>query len=249
MIHPTAIIEPGARVGADCEIHAYAVIGKHAVLGDRVTVHPFAVIGGDPQFLKFDSKIESGVRVGSGTVVREQVTINRSIYPGKETVVGENCFLMSTAHVGHDCSLGNNVVVASQVLLAGHVEIGDFSFVGGNAALHQFVRVGEGAMIGGATRLSRDLAPFSMVAERDEIVGLNLVGIKRRGFPRDTIRELKEAFRLVYFGTGNIRELAASAKAGGSFKTPEAQKFLDFFAAGKRNFARATRTAVVDDAE
>lgn len=249
MIHPTAIIEPGARIGADCEIHAYAVIGKHAILGDRVTVHPFAVIGGEPQFLKFDSKIESFVRVGSGTVIREQVTINRSIYPGKETVVGENCFLMSTAHVGHDCAIGANVVVASQALLAGHVEIGSFAFVGGNASLHQFVRVGESVMIGGAGRLSRDVAPYTMVVERDEIVGLNLVGLKRRGLPRETIRELKEAFKRVYFEAGNIRELAAAAKASGEFKSPEAARFFDFFAVSKRNFARAVRTAVVDETE
>lgn len=247
MIHPTAIIEPGARVGADCEIHAYAIVGRHAILGDRVTVHPFAVIGGDPQFLKFDPNIVSGVRIGSGTVVREQVTVNRSIYPGKETVVGENCFLMSTSHVGHDCVLGDNVVVASQALLAGHVEVGRHSFVGGNAALHQFVRVGEGVMIGGISRVSRDVAPFTMLAERDEIVGLNLVGLKRRGVPRETIRELKEAFRRVFFEAGNIRELAASAKDCGDFKSAESQAFFDFFAAGKRNFARSARTAVVDE--
>lgn len=242
MIHPTAIVEPGAQLGADCEIHAYAVIKRHAVLGDRVVVHPFAVIGGDPQYLKFDASIPSFVRIGNGTVLREHVTVNRSIYPDKATVIGENCFLMSASHVAHDCAVGNNVVLANEVLLAGHVSAGDHTFVGGGAAVHQFVRIGESVMLGGLARITRDLAPFTMVAERDEVSGLNLVGLKRRGFARESIQELKEAFRVVYFADGKIRELAAAALGSGRFKTKEAAQFLAFFAEGKRNFARARRS-------
>src|SRR5690606_9924321 len=110
-IHPTAIVESGAQLGADCEIQAHAVITKHVILGDRVVVHPFAVIGGDPQYLKFDRSLVSGVRVGSGTVLREHVTLNRSIQAGGFTTIGENCFLMASSHVAHDCTLGNNVVL------------------------------------------------------------------------------------------------------------------------------------------
>jgi UDP-N-acetylglucosamine acyltransferase len=246
-IHPTAVIEPGAQLGADCEIHAYAVITRHAVLGDRVVVHPFAVVGGDPQYLKFDRATPTAARVGAGTVVREYVTVNRSIGAGKETVVGENCFLMSGAHVAHDCAVGHNVVLANNALLAGHVNVGDFSFVGGGAAVHQFTRIGEGVMVGGLARITRDLAPFTIVAERDEVSGLNLVGLKRRGFSRDVIRELKEAFRLVYATPGNIRDLAARALASAKFGTAEARRFLEFFAAGKRSFARPGRSGGAEE--
>src|ERR1044071_4178074 len=138
VIHPTAIVEPGAQLGADCEIMAYAVVTKHVILGDRVVVHPFAVIGGDPQYLKFDRAGASGVRVGSGTVIREHVTVNRSIYPGKFTMIGANCFFMATSHVAHDCEVGDNVVFGNAALLGGHVSVGDHTFLGGGAAVHQF---------------------------------------------------------------------------------------------------------------
>lgn len=249
MIHPTAQVEPGAQLGADCEIHAYAVVTKHVVLGDRVVVHPFAVIGGDPQYLKFDRASATGVRVGSGTVLREYVTINRSIYPGKATVVGENCFLMSGAHVAHDCAVGANAVLANNALLAGHVTVGDYSFLGGGAAVHQFTRIGESVMVGGLARITRDLAPFTMVAERDEVSGLNLVGLKRRGFSRDAIRELKAAFRAVYGEAGNIRDLAERSLASNRYGTPEARRFLEFFSAGKRSFARPARGQASGEAE
>ena len=247
MIHPTAVIETGAQLGADCEIHAGAVVTKYAVLGDRVVVHPFAVVGGDPQYLKFDRATPSAARVGAGTVLREYVTINRSIHAGQATIVGENCFLMSGAHVAHDCAVGNNVVLANNVLLAGHVGVGDFSFIGGGAAVHQFTRIGEGVMVGGLSRITRDLAPFTIVAERDEVSGLNLVGLKRRGFPRDVIRELKEAFRLVYATPGNIRANAERALGSAHFGTAEARRFLEFFAAGKRSFARPGRPSGAEE--
>ena len=110
-IHPTAIVESGARLGADCEIMAHAIVTRHCTLGDRVVVHPFAVVGGDPQYVKFDRATASGVRIGSGTVIREHVTINRSIHADGVTVVGENCFFMASSHAGHDCVVGNGVVL------------------------------------------------------------------------------------------------------------------------------------------
>jgi UDP-N-acetylglucosamine acyltransferase len=241
VIHSSAIIEPGAQLGAGCEIHAGAVITRHAILGDGVVVHPFAVIGGDPQYLKFDRALETFVRVGRGTLLREHVTINRSIYAGQATTVGENCFLMAGSHLGHDCAVGNHVVLANQAMLAGHVSVGDHTFIGGGAAAHQFTRIGESVMLGGLARITRDLAPFTIVAERDEVSGLNLVGLKRRGFSREVIRELKTAFHAVYGEAGNIRERAAQALASGAFATAEAKRFLEFFATGKRGFARPIR--------
>jgi UDP-N-acetylglucosamine acyltransferase len=246
MIHPTAIVEPGAQLGADCEIHAHAIITRHAILGDRVVVHPFAVVGGDPQYLKFERTTESFARVGSGSVLREYVTINRAIHAGQSTVLGENCFLMSGAHLAHDCMVGNHVVLANNALLAGHVSVGDFAFIGGGAAVHQFTRIGESVMLGGLARITRDLAPYTMVAERDEVSGLNLIGLKRRGFSREAIRELKQAFRAVYAEPGNIRELAARALHAGGYTSAEARRFLEFFTAGKRSFARPARSTLSD---
>lgn len=246
IIHPTAVVEDGAQLGADCEIGAHAIVTRHAVLGDRVVVHPGAVVGGDPQYIKFDRATASMVRIGTGTVIRENVTLNRAIHAGNATVIGERCFLMAGSHAGHDCSIGNDVVLANNVMLAGHVDVGAFTFIGGGAGIHQFCRIGEGAMISGLSRISRDLAPFTITAERDEVSGLNLVGLKRRGFSREAIRELKQAFRFVYFGFGNIRELAATALANGAYETAEARHFLAFFSGGKRGFARASRVEVGD---
>lgn len=243
MIHPTAIIEPGAQLGADCEIMAHAVVTRHAVLGDRVIVHPGAVVGGDPQFLKFDRRTPTFARVGEGTVVRENATINRSIYEGQATVIGARCFLMAGAHAGHDCAVADDVVLANNTMLAGHVTVGAFTFVGGGAGIHQFVRIGESVMIGGLARITRDLAPFTIVAERDEVSGLNLVGLKRRGFSREAIRELKEAFRAVYLQNGDVRRLAAAVVSSGACASAEAARFLAFFAEGKRGFARVARAS------
>ncbi len=247
VIHPTAIVEAGAQLGADCEIHAHAIVTKHVILGDRVVVHPFAVIGGDPQYLKFDRALVSGVRIGAGTVLRENVTINRSIHAGGFTALGENNFLMASSHVAHDCALGNNVILANATLLAGHVSVGDHAFFGGGAAVHQFCRLGESVMVAGHASITRDVPHFVMVAERDDVIGFNVVGLKRRGFSRAAIAELKAAFQAVFFTPGSIREVAAGQLAAKAFETLEARRFLEFFAEGKRGFARARRAAEVEE--
>ncbi len=241
VIHPTAIVEPGAVLGADCEIQAGAIVLRHAVLGDRVVVHPHAVVAGDPQYLKFDRATDSRVEVGAGSVIRENVTLNRSIHAGQATVIGARCFLMANSHVGHDCAVADDVVLANNVMLAGHVSVGAYTFIGGGAGIHQYVRIGESAMVAGLARVTLDVPPFTMVAERDEVIGLNLVGLKRRGFSRDAIRELKEAFRVVFFTPGNIRHVAAAHAA--QVTSAEARHFLDFFAGGKRGFPRPRRDA------
>lgn len=241
VIHPSAIVEPGAQIGADCEILAGAVIKNGVVLGDRVVVCEYAVIGGAPQAIGFDPSTKSGVRIGPGTVIREHVTINRATQAGHDTLVGEKCFIMAAAHIAHDCVLANNVIMANAVLLAGFVSVGPHAFIGGGAMAHQFVRIGESAMVSGNASIARDLAPFVLAAERDFVFGLNFVGLKRRGFAREAIREIKDAFREVYHARANIREVAASALAGGRYATPEAKRFLEFFSGGKRGFARARR--------
>jgi UDP-N-acetylglucosamine acyltransferase len=239
-IHPTAIVEAGAELGQDCVVHAHAVLTRHARVGAGAVIHPGVVVGGDPQDLRFDPAIVSVARIGPRTVLRENVTVNRSTTAGGETVVGAECFLMAGAHVAHDCVVGDKVVLANNVMLAGHVRIGAFTFVGGGAGFHQFTRVGESAMVGGLARISLDIPPYVMAAERDEIVGLNLVGLKRRGVSSDVVAELKDCFREVFFDGGNVRHRAQQVLARG-VRSPEVKGFLEFFAGGRRGIARSRR--------
>jgi len=241
VIHPSAIVESGAQLGADCEVQAFAIVKQWAVLGDRVQVHHFAAVGGNSQDLKFDPATPAGARIGAGTKIRESVTIHRATHPDGFTEIGENCLLMACSHVAHDCVVGRNVVIANAVLLAGHVTVGDHAILGGGSCFHQFVRVGEGVIVGGNASITQDLPPFTMAVERDQIVGLNLIGLKRRGVPASSVRQLKAAFRTVYFTPGNIREIAARALAGGAFDSAEARRFLEFFSGGTRGFVRARR--------
>jgi UDP-N-acetylglucosamine acyltransferase len=241
-IHPTAIVEPGATLGDGCVVHAGAIIRSSAVLGAGVIVHPYAVVSGDPQVLRFDTSVQSGAIVGAGTIIHEYATINRAMHKGCNTVVGANCLLMACSHVAHDAVVGDNVVIANAVLIAGHVHVANHAVLGGGSAYHQYTRIGEGAIVGGLSRITKDIPPYVMAAERDEVAGLNLIGLRRRGVPRDAIMELKEAFRLMYFRPGNIRVLAAEALATGAFSSAEARHFLEFMTQGTRGIARSRRS-------
>jgi len=245
-IHPAAHIEEGARLGEGCVIHAHALIGRHCHLEDRVVVHPFAVLGGDPQDLGFKSETPSGVHIGARTVIREHVTVNRATKPGESTTVGADSFLMTGCHVAHDCRIGDRVVIANAVLLGGHVHIGDRTFLGGGAVIHQFVRIGESAMIGGGGRISSDVAPFCLATERNTVYGLNMVGLRRRGFEREVLSEIKQAFRETLARGGNLRARAAAELASGRYTRPEALAFLEFLTAGRRTLARVQHDAAAD---
>ena len=153
-IHPGAHVDPAAQLGEDVEVLPGAVITRWARIGNRVVVHPGAVIGGDPQYLAFKRETPSWVDVGAGTVLREGVTLNRSIYEDRATVIGERCFFMANTHAGHDCTVADDVVLANGALLAGHVDVGAFSFIGGNAAVHQFCRIGSLVMVGGLSPIT-----------------------------------------------------------------------------------------------
>jgi UDP-N-acetylglucosamine acyltransferase len=242
-IHPTALVEAGARLGAGCIIHAQALITRHCELGEGVVVHPFAVLGGDPQDLSFDAVTPSGVRIGPRTVIREHVTVSRATKAAASTEIGPDCFLMAGCHVAHDCRIGARVVIANAVLLAGHVQIGDHAFLGGGAVIHQFCRIGESAMIGGGARISRDIAPFAMATERNALIGLNVVGLRRRGLKREALDEIKRAFRALNTPVGNLRQIAAQALQRGEFASAEARSLLEFFQSGRRGFARPRRHA------
>ncbi|MEK6745721.1 MAG: acyl-ACP--UDP-N-acetylglucosamine O-acyltransferase [Pseudomonadota bacterium] len=216
-IHPTAIIADSVKLGTAVSVGPYCVIDGNVSIGDgsRLLSHvaisgnttigencqifPFASIGFAPQDLKYHGE-PSELTIGNNNVIREYVTIN----PGTEgggmlTQVGNNCLFMVSSHVAHDCKLGNNVILANNATLAGHVEVGDFSIIGGLAAIHQFVRIGSHAVIGGMSGVEHDVIPYgSVMGERANLAGLNLIGLKRRGFDRDTIHALRNAYKMIF---------------------------------------------------
>lgn len=224
-IHPTAIVEPGARLGNDVMIGPYSCIGPdvelgdgvsisaHVVVGGRTTIgprtriFPFASIGLPPQDLKYHGET-STLRIGADNTIREHVTMN----PGTEgggmlTSVGDRCLFMVGAHVAHDCKVGNGVIMANNATLAGHVEIGDHAVLGGLSAVHQFVRIGQHAMIGGMSGVEQDVIPYgSVMGDRARLAGLNVVGLKRRNFSRDEIHALRSAYRMIFAAEGTLAE-------------------------------------------
>lgn len=240
-IGPYSILEEGVALGPGCRLGAHVVLRQGTLLGEGVVVHAGAVIGGEPQDLAFDRSIPSGVTIGDQVVIREAVTISRSTQAGGQTVVGPRCYLMATSHVAHDCKLAERVVLANATLLAGFVTVGKYTFIGGGAGVHQFCRIGESVMLGGNASISLDLPPFTIAADRNRLSGLNLVGLRRRGFAAEVVADLKRAFAAVYRSGGNLRQAAATALEGNLAVTPEGISFLRFFAEGKRGFARPER--------
>jgi UDP-N-acetylglucosamine acyltransferase len=236
-VGPFAIIEAGAEVASGCKIGAHAVVHGYAKLGEGVKMDCFSAVGGDPQDLSFDTSLYSGVTIGARTVLREAATVHRATVENAMTQVGTDCLLMATSHVGHDCVVGNGVIMANAVLLAGHVRIGDNAVIGGGVSIHQWVRVGERCMIGGMGGLTLDLAPFCMSAERNRLIGLNLIGLRRGGFKREEIAEIKNLFHLVFDHGGNPKDNALGVPAS-EIHFDCGRRFVEFFKDGKRSFVR-----------
>lgn len=238
LVGPFSIIESGAQIEDGSSIDSHCVVRRGSKIGKYCKIDSFSVIGGDPQFLGFIQSTNSGVIIGDNTVLREGVTVHRSCYKEKNTIVGEKCLLMANSHVAHDCQIGDSVVLANAVLLAGHVFVGDKTFIGGGAAVHQFARIGAGVMVGGLTVITKDVAPYCMVTGRNAINGLNLIGLKRSGIDRSTIKQLKEAFRYVFSST-NTKVLAQDywEHLEKSDLHDAIIDFLSFFNSGERGFA------------
>ncbi len=234
-IGPYAIVEAGVEIGDRTILAAHTVIRSGTRLGADCQVDSFSVLGGCPNFLGFDPQTPSHLEIGDRCVIRESVTIHRSIQEGAATVLGSECFLMAGSHVGHDCRVATRVVLANQSALAGHVCVGENTFLGGGAMIHQFTRIGEGVMISGLARITKDIAPFVLAAERDQISGLNLVGLRRRKVPADTIRQLKELYWAILRSPGNPVETAAKQALPAS---AEARRFLEFFIPSKRGYVK-----------
>ncbi len=223
-VHSTAVIDPKAELDSDVSVGPYSVIGpdvklskgiklhSHVVIdgvttiGEGTEIFPFASIGTRPQDLKFHGE-KSELIIGSNNTIREHATMN----PGTEgggavTRVGDNGLFMIGTHVAHDCIIGNNVILANNATLAGHVELGDFAIVGGLSAVHQFVRIGEHAMIGGMSGVENDVIPYgSVMGERANLSGLNLIGLKRRGFAKSDIHAIRNVYKTLFSGSGTLQ--------------------------------------------
>lgn len=198
VVGPYAIIDGPVVIGAGTAIGPHAVLEGPVALGEKCRVFSHAVLGTIPQDLKFEGE-ESNVNIGDGTTIREFVTINRGTKASGTTKVGNNCLLMAYAHVAHDCVLGDNVALANCATVAGHVEIGEFAFVGGLSAVHQFSHIGKHAYIGGMSRVSQDVIPYGLTAsDPTRVVGINVVGLQRCGFPAETRTALKRAYHIIY---------------------------------------------------
>lgn len=256
MIHPTAVIHPSAQLAADVQVGAYSIIeagvriakgtrlAEHVIvrcgseIGEECEIDSFVAIGGQPQ-IRGSDPIEGGVRIGARTVMREGVTISKPSKQDGSTVVGPDCFFMANSHVGHDCQISDNVTLANNVMLAGHVHVGGGTFFGGGAGIHQFVRVGGRAMIAGNASMSYDVPPFAMAAERNEMRGLNFVGLRRSKTPSPVVSDLKRAYHWVYGGSGDLRKRAETALEQRECGIESAGlEFLQFFVGGKRGFVR-----------
>lgn len=220
--HPTAIIDPGARLGTDVSIGPYCVIGPDVELGDGCRLHshvvidgrtaigpgceifPFASLGHIPQDLKYRGE-ESRLVIGGHNVIREYMTVN----PGTEggglvTEIGSHCLFMTQSHVAHDCRIGDHVIMANGATLGGHCVIGDYAILGGLCAVHQHVRIGEHAFVGGMSGVENDVIPYGMVVgPRAALKGLNVVGIKRHGVPRTQLQKLRKAYDMLFSSSGS----------------------------------------------
>lgn len=249
-IHPTAVIDPRAEIHAAVEIGPYVVVDgpvkinrgtrimAHAYitgwteLGEGNEIHPGAVLGDAPQDKAYGGA-ETYLRIGDRNVFREYAQVHRGTAPGSSTVIGNDNFLMAGSHVGHNCRLGDQIVLANGALLGGYVEVGDRVFISGHCVVHQFVRVGELSLMRGLSGTSRDVPPFSVVDWQHRVRGVNSVGLKRAGFDERRVREIKEAFR-VLFRKGRNLALAIKEIEARENNSADVLALLEFVKSSKR---------------
>jgi UDP-N-acetylglucosamine acyltransferase len=199
-VEPFAVVHENVTIGDNAHIMSHAVILPFSSLGSGVTIFPSAVIGAIPQDLKYKGE-ETTVEIGDGTTIREFVTVNRGTKDKWKTSIGKNCLLMAYAHIAHDCQVGDHVILANGVQLAGHVEIGDYAIIGGLAGAHQFIRIGAHTYIAGHTVIRKDVPPYVKAArEPMSYMGLNIVGLQRRGFPQEEVDTLSQIYHLLFVG-------------------------------------------------
>lgn len=263
LIHPTAIIDPGAKIGTGVAIGPYAVIGPEVQIGAGTTIGAHAVVehtemgrdnrifpgsfvGLAPQDLKYAGE-RTRLVMGDKNTVREGVTLNRGTAAHGETRIGHGCLFMTCSHVAHDCIIGNGVITANCVALAGHVEAGDYSVFGGFAGIHQYVRIGSYCMIGAGAMVPKDIPSFcTCQGDRATLRGLNLLGMRRAGLSRDSVKSVKDAYKTLFL-SGQPQEAALAQLKGGS-PTPEVLAMVKFIESSKRGITRpATSAALLEE--
>lgn len=267
-IHPMAVVEKGAELGAGVSIGPFCHVSAHAVIGDGsrlvsnisilgattlgagCEVHPMSVLGAPPQNFKHKGG-RTTLTIGRDCVIREGVTMHLGSDTDRgATLVGDNCYFMNHVHIGHDCHVGNRVIMASVATLGGHAEIGDRVSIGGLSAVHQFVRIGHDAFIGGMTAVVGDVIPYAMAAgNRARLRGLNVVGLRRSGRTSSELRRMREAYRAIFGSGGGFSDnLAKAAETYADFEP--AMEIVDFLSArGKRQFTLPDRGGADDDAD
>lgn len=259
MIHATAVVDPRAEIGEGVRIGPFSVIGPdvrigegtvvgphvtvvaHTTIGAGCEIHAGAVLGDTPQDTAFRDGTVSHVVIGDRCRIREGVTIHRGTAPGSATVLGDGCFLMATSHVAHNARVGAGVVLANGALLAGHVVIGDRVFISALSVVHQFTRVGRFVMFGGCSGVSKDVPPFCMVRPMaaNQVAGLNVVGIRRAGFPAGVGQQIKDAYRVLYRSDLTFSEAAAALREREDDEI--AQEFADFVSTSSRGICPVWR--------
>ena len=267
-IDPTARIAAGARIAADAEVGPYCVVGPdvvigegcrlvahvhvtgHTAIGPRTVIYPFASLGTPPQSVKYRGG-PTRLAIGADCDIRENVTVNTGTEDDRGiTEIGDHCFLMAGSHVAHDCKVGNHVVMANNAVLGGHASVGDSCFLGGQAAVRQFVRIGEGAMIVGLSGIRADIIPWGMAqGPLANLVGLNVVGLRRRGATRTDMHRLRSAYRSLFFTEGRLAE-RIEAVAREFADDPLVGKIVAFVrAGGKRPLMRPRPRRDADTAD
>lgn len=260
-IHPTAIVNPKAEIDPTVEVGPYCVIDAHVRVGpgcrlyhgvyltgwteiaEACVIHPGAVIGHEPQDVKYKGE-RTYCRIGRETVIREYVTIHRGTIPESETRIGERCFLLAGSHVAHNCVVGNQVTLINGVLLAGHVEVGDRVTMGGAVGVHQFSRIGELTMIAGNGIVTMDVVPYALVNRDGRISGMNRVGLRRAGFARDEIQEIRQAYRLLFRTRRHFAE--AVERTAAMVQTLAGRRIVEFLnAPSRRGYAGRARARVL----
>ena len=264
MIHPSAVIHPGTRLGSGASVAAHAVIDEGVVLGDdcgvgppvpltgetpagaRNRFHAGCVIGDAPQDAKYTGD-RTRLRIGSDNVFREHVTVHRSNRLDEDTVIGDGNFLMAGCHVGHNCQIGNQVILANGALLAGHVSVADRAFISGNCVVHQFCRIGRLALMQGGSAISKDLPPFCIARGDNGIAGLNSIGLRRAGIESADRLVLRRAYHALFRSQNRWTEALESVRSSLG-DHPLVRELLDFLESSRRGVCSDTgRFRIGDD--
>lgn len=237
VIEPFTTIHKNVEVGEGTWIGSNVTIMEGARIGKNCRIFPGSVISAIPQDLKFDGE-ETTVEIGDNTTIREFVTINRGTVASFKTVVGHDCLLMAYVHVAHDCVIGNHCILANAVNLAGHINIDDYAIVGGLSAVHQFVNIGAHVMISGGSLIRKDVPPYTKAA-RDPLsfVGVNSIGLRRRGFSSEKINEIQDIYRIIYLKNLNVSQSVAYIETEMP-STPERDEILSFITSSKRGIMK-----------